>query len=256
VLLQLGAIIAVCVIVACHGDGPSRKQPIGSGANEVKAGTPADALRLAIRDGDIDRVRSAIAAGADPNGSGEAYRVLGLAILESDTAVVRELIKAGADPNARTLDETALPMLHLAVSVRNRKLVEALLAAGADPDARSERHGLTAIAAAALSDASTVCPPLVRAGADVNGRVVWPIDDPGPGASGAGKTGGRTPLMLAARLGHARTVGVLLSLGADATLKDERGQTAADMIGTEQNPLEIIRRHLSNATAARAPNVR
>ena len=40
---------------------------------------------------------------------------------------------------------------------------------------------------------------------------------------------GRTALMIAAELGHAAAVDLLLARGADKTLKDKQGKTAADL---------------------------
>ncbi len=137
-------------------EGPPR-----NATHDVVGGrSPADALLRAIREGNVDAVRNALRAGADPNGPGEGHRVLGLAILSDDVTIVREVIKAGADVNATTLDERAVPMLNLAVSVNGRKMVEALLGAGAKPENRGPRQPLSALAEAAVISAASVCEPL------------------------------------------------------------------------------------------------
>ena len=47
--------------------------------------------------------------------------------------------------------------------------------------------------------------------------------------------------MIAAELGHAMAVEVLLKAGADVSLKDKAGKTAADLTS-----LEVIRTELAN----------
>jgi ankyrin repeat protein len=53
------------------------------------------------------------------------------------------------------------------------------------------------------------------------------------GAIDARDDRGRTPLMIAAGLGHDEVVDLLLGRGADRTLRDKGGQTAADLAPTE-----------------------
>jgi len=52
---------------------------------------------------------------------------------------------------------------------------------------------------------------------------------------------GRTALMMAAELGHAEAVGVLIGRGADQTVRDKSGNTALDLAGNES-----VRRTLAN----------
>ena len=51
---------------------------------------------------------------------------------------------------------------------------------------------------------------------------------------------GRTALMIAASLGHERAVDVLIARGADKTLRDATGKTAADLATTD-----VLRRKLA-----------
>ncbi len=62
--------------------------------------------------------------------------------------------------------------------------------------------------------------------------------------------------MIAASLGHVSIVATLLYLGADARLKNERGETALDLTREYRSPLETIRRYLTNPDMLRRPAAR
>lgn len=76
-----------------------------------------------------------------------------------------------------------------------------------------DKNGFTALHWAAWSGLTECCTLLMNAGLDIN----QPEDN------------GYTPLMLAALRGNDILVGNLLALGADASLKNYKGQTAADI---------------------------
>jgi hypothetical protein len=225
-----------------HSDSAGRSAP--PFPQLVSKEALADALLKAIDGHDIDAVRVALRDGADPNGPGSGQRVLGQAILAHDQVIVRELIRAGADVNATTLDGAGSPMVLLAAFSGEPAIVRILLQAGANPNA-SSKHGMTALAEAAVADANLVCEPLVQAGSNINAWTLWPGHIYAGETQTTTPTRGRTPLMIAASMGNSKTVGALLALGANAELKNERGETAFDLVGKEVNPLELIRSDLS-----------
>lgn len=77
-----------------------------------------------------------------------------------------------------------------------------------------DKNGFTALHWAAWSGLTECCTLLLNAGLDIN----QPEDN------------GYTPLMLAALRGNDILVGNLLALGADASLKNYKGHTAADIV--------------------------
>jgi ankyrin repeat protein len=179
--------------------------------NEIRARQRAAALRRLREDPQVlfiavcrptpNEVRRVIAARAaldvrHENGvtaamiaaGGGRWRVLAL------------LVDAGAEV-AVNRDRGGWTALHFAAKYGNAKAVRVLLGAGVDPDARGS-DGFTALALGVRANHPAVVEILVRAGAAVDaGQVVrgrwW------------------TPLHVAADLGDAEMVGILLRAGAD-----------------------------------------
>jgi ankyrin repeat protein len=94
----------------------------------------------------------------------------------------------------------------------HKKIIEQLIQAGADPRAVDNEKRSAIAWATTQADIPEVVSLLVALGADYNARDIR----------------GLTPLMRAAILGYARTVALLLTVGADEKLK-VRGKTAYDM---------------------------
>ncbi len=161
------------------------------------------------------------------------------AVQADDAAKVQLLLARGFDPN--TLDsqryETALI---LAVRNNAQKVIANLLAApGVNLDARAQ-NGDTALMIAAYKSNVAVATALIDKGAEIN-RPGWTalhyaaasgcdelvkillehaayIDAESPNKT--------TPLMMAVRGMHLKTVQLLLEEGADPALKNERGLSA------------------------------
>lgn len=102
--------------------------------------------------------------------------------------------------------------LMLAAQFGHLETVQQLLAAGAQVNLH-EKGYYTALMLAAGNGHSKVVERLAKAGASVN-EVEF--------------TRGWTALIWAAKRGHADTVALLLTLGADATVRDHQGRTSGD----------------------------
>jgi|GEM_PF-3556265 len=132
---------------------------------------------------------------------------------------VRELLKAGADPNqpavykspyVREVYPLQLPIYSGQVTSQKLEVVRLLLNAGANPN---KPIGLLARVAGNSEEGLEVVRLLVKAGANING-------------GDAGYVHGASPLAVAALMGDADHVKLLLELGADPTLVDNVGRTA------------------------------
>ena len=197
-------------------------------------GTPA--LHWVVRRNEIDLARQLLEAGADPNRpSRYGIRPLYLASANGNADMIRVLVKAGADPNARgAYGET---MLMAAVGSGDVAAVKALLAAGANVNGRDPHYRQSALMFAARDGLTDIAQALVEAGAKTDARTrlgkepAWIRPNSRKGFSfGVGiirggwpadrgmrpfRHGAMTPLLYAARDGHAATVKVLLDAGAD-----------------------------------------
>ncbi len=164
------------------------------GLGIVDSGKAAAAAAAAAA-GDWPAVFAAIEDGADVNGAvgGEARTALHYASASGRPDVVHALLAAGADARACTAAPTLSTPLHSAAS--------ATPPADADADAWG----------AALAEIAVM---LIDASADVAAR---------EGDSGA------TALHCAAARDYQAVVSALLSAGADASLRDRFGDTAADI---------------------------
>lgn len=214
-------------------------------ARDVRGQTP---LHWAVREARVDAVAALLAAGADPDARTVAMdydpqEPGGLTPLHEACrrlragAAVPLLLAAGADPNAA--DDRGNRPLHY--WDRDSAALAALVAHGADVNARN------AAGAAPLHCSPGDARLLTGAGADPNARdgrgrtalhlcVAWGniwdtvgelIDcgaDPDlPDADG------QTPLHLAAAIGRGETIKMLLSKGADRTIRNPEGLTPAEV---------------------------
>lgn len=168
------------------------------------------------------------------------------AIHDGDVAVVISLLKQGANPN--TLDATEASALFLAAEKGHVEIVRALVAAGADvnlvPDEDFPTMGASPLYAAAECGHVDVVRVLVSGGADVNficGDLSTPLiraADEGyaeivrilleAGAMTEHPRGFESALMRAAFSAHRDCVELLLSYGADRSMRDVDGLAAVD----------------------------
>lgn len=185
------------------------------------------AFVLAAKAGRLERVTALLAEGAavnsrDRNGDSP----LNMAASKGNEALVDVLMRAGADVNLANIAGVT-PLMGAAFS-GNAAIVRKLLAAGARTEPLDRVKKNAAIYAAGVG--CTAClTELLRAGTAVNTR----LDND------------ETLLMWAAGYGHVSTVQLLLDQGADRSLKDNRGKTAAD-IAREGNFMAVLKLIESN----------
>ena len=88
---------------------------------------------IAVRAGDVERVRALCAAGesVDAPTTCAGYTALSLALVRGDVVMVRALLDLGADPGARS-DGGNFPLGHGIVHKAPIEALEALIARGAD----------------------------------------------------------------------------------------------------------------------------
>ena len=154
-------------------------------------------------------VTALLRRGLDPNMIEEARGDTGmiLALREGSMNVFAVLLNA-ADTKLEAQARNGDTALMVAAYKRNKRAVEALLA----KDAEVNKPGWTALHYAAAIGDNEIVQLLLDKSAYID-------------ADSPNKT---TPIMLAARGGHIRTVKLLLDEGADATLKNDQGLTAID----------------------------
>jgi ankyrin repeat protein len=177
--------------------------------------TPLD-LALAYKNGAMVAVllRLGSRLGDSAAAAGEAMET---ATLRGRTEIARLLIDNGFDVNQRT--RAGSTYLNDAALKGQGKMVALLLAKGARLEARGD-NGEGPLHDAALGGSPEVITLLLDHGAA--------IDAPD-------RESGATPLMIAASLGRAGAVAVLLRRGANPQLRDHAGHTALDRAREAQN---------------------
>ena len=163
-------------------------------------GHDAPLLVSAVRDGDVEAVRSLLRQGAYANAAeGDGLSTLHWAARSGEPEIAKILLDAGATVDARTRNGAYTP-LHEASKAGNASVARVLLEAGADPAARTTAGGATPLHFAAISGSAAAVEVLLESGAEI---------DPREGESE------QTPLTWAAASNHLETVSALLDGGAD-----------------------------------------
>lgn len=197
------------------------------------------ALFAATELGHLPAVQLLLEKGADPSiRSLREQSPLDKAAENGDKAVLKTLLAFGAD--ATDTREEGISPLH---SASRKTVVNLLVAAGADVDARADDGGFTPLMCALGRQrvSPRAASALLRHGAAVNCQ-----DD-----------NGNSALHYAASTGIPPLVDLLLRSGADETMVNNKGEKAADRVGT-RNPgcwpralSDCVRKLLNNAPADR-----
>jgi ankyrin repeat protein len=222
---------------AANGDMGSIKTLLGQGiAVDSVLVDGSTALHSAVMQNRMEVIRALLKAGASSTAVNR-YGVtpLYLAALNGNAEIAAELIKAGSDPNALT--PTGETILMIAARTGTPEVLDLLLDAGADLEAREAEFSQTALMLAVRENNIDAISLLIERGAEVNvftrigeaPAFVKPCKGTGCGSEGVGinrgglpdrgrrdsAKGGMTPLLYAARDGHAETAELLIAAGAN-----------------------------------------
>jgi len=178
----------------------------------------ATALFFAVEGNHTSVAQRLIARGADVNLAGRsAVTPIAAAAYRGNITVVEDLLTHGADD--RTPDQTGKPPIVYAAAGAQFEIVKRLLLPNLDINSRYA-NDLTLLMWASGPDekvsesrAIKVVSYLLDAGAHIDDR----------------DARGRTALMIAAEGGRAEIANLLLARGADPSLKDKAGKSAADL---------------------------
>lgn len=212
---------------------------------------PAQRLHRAALAGDVDQVGALLVGGADANMRDEdgrtplmwacfvlqRFSVDGAPPVHRDyAAVAKLLLDKGANVDARDSSRrTALLMAvegaasEYRVIGADEEMVRLLVTRGANVNAQDDEGWSPLLRTVNLwADESSLISFLIAHGADVKVRL----------------KGGRTALMLSARLGKADRLGELMDNGANVNAADEQGQTAlmvAAVVSSGDSSLQMMR---------------
>jgi ankyrin repeat protein len=180
-------------------------------------------LMNAARVNDIERARRLIRSGADvreKTGLGQTalYEAIERQIREDNVPMVRLLLDSGVDPREKMIFGQSALNLSMSRDYANPEVTLLLIQRGAEVERGCPLDGDGQVAAATMESSVAVMRALLTRGASPNCQFR-----------------GMTALHWAALNGQADRVAVLLAGGADANIKNIRGQTALD-VATTTNP--------------------
>lgn len=158
----------------------------------------------------------------------------------NDVSAARKMLSRGVDPNA--VDEQGMPLLLLAAREKSNDVAMLLMQDKRTDVDKLDPAGENAMMLAAIAQDAPLVKALIDKGAEVNKKGWTPLhyaasigDDAivkmlleASAYIDAASPNGTTPLMMAARGGHASTINLLIEQGADPTLKNQIGMSALD----------------------------
>jgi ankyrin repeat protein len=223
------ATAAKLVAAAKGGDSAAAMSLLQRKANPNAAevdGTTA--LHWAVRNGDVALVDRLLRAGAKADAANRyGITPLPLACEQGDPAIVERLLGAGVSANLTgPQGETAL---HSCARAGHVAAAKVLVSRGASLNAPESWRGQTPIMWAAAQGHAEMVSMLAEAGADVNARsgiVAWERQRTSEPRDKWLPPGGFTPLLFAAREGHAAAAAALIAAGADVSAVDPDRQSA------------------------------
>jgi ankyrin repeat protein len=247
--LQVNSLLFAAADNEC---APLVERLLGAGASfKARDRMGSTVLSHAARAGALPVIKILIDSGADPNQRNlQGSTALFLAIESNRTRVVETLLDAGAKPDLP--GRAGVSPISAAAYQGSLSTVELLLERGADP-LQADTTGKTPIVYAAARGFSEIVERLLETGIDVNAHygndltlLMWAAGhaDDVPEQDGvdlvrsliekgaridAADNRGRTALMIAAEQGHGAIASALIEAGADRTLRDKDGKTAADL---------------------------
>jgi ankyrin repeat protein len=165
-------------------------------------------LARAVAAGDAARVKALVAAGANPNARGDReVTMLQWALLQQSPRGMQALLENGADASQPGVGGATV--VHMAAMATDPAYLKILLEHGADPNVAHAKTGQPPLSAALMNPENTAFDLLLAHKADPNRADAI----------------GNTPLHVAAQVHKPECVIRLLETGADATLKNQRGDT-------------------------------
>jgi len=166
----------------------------------LRSNNDAPLLVSAVRDGDVEAVRSLLRQGADANAAeGDGFSTLHWAAKSGAPEIAKVLLDAGATVDVKTRNGAYTP-LHEASKAGNASVARVLLEAGADSVARTTTGDVTPLHFAAISGSAAAVEVLLESGVNIDAR------------EGESE---QTPLTWAAAGNHLETVNALVNGGAD-----------------------------------------
>lgn len=199
--------------------------------------------------------------------SAGAYDDFFVAIVRNDGDAITALLRRGFDPN--TVDQKGQVGAVLALKLESEQAFGALLASRKTNVNARNAQDESPLMMAALKGQADIVKTLLARGADVNKTGWAPLHYAASAASAqhlaiiqllldnyayidAASPNGTTPLMMAARYGSEDAVQLLLTEGADPTLKNQLGLTASDF-ATRASRTEVAEK-IAAAVRKRQPN--